>query len=240
MDNRFIREESLIGGKALEKLKKSRVAVFGVGGVGSYALEALARAGVGNLVVVDGDAVALSNINRQLIALTSTLGKNKAEVAKARIADINPDADVTAIGSFFDADTLGLFDFESYDYVVDAIDTLTAKQLLIETAYRHNTPIISSMGTGNKLDPTMFEVAKIKDTSVCPLARIMRARLKKSGIDNLKVVYSKEQPLKAKAASGTDESLLGKRSAPASISFVPPVAGLILAGEVIKDLIESI
>ncbi len=222
----FERTESLIGAAALEKLRKSRVAVFGVGGVGGYVVEALARSGVGALDLIDNDVVSETNINRQIIALHSTIGKKKTEVAAARVRDINPDVKVVTHELFFLPETAQQLDFSQYDYVVDAIDTVAGKIALIERAKGANVPVISSMGTGNKLNASAFEVADISKTSVCPLARVMRRELKKRGIQNVKVVYSKEEP---KENGG---------KVPASIAFVPPVAGLLLAGEVIKDLIK--
>lgn len=222
----FSRTERLIGKVGLEKLKKSRVAVFGVGGVGGYVVEALARSGVGALDLIDNDTVSESNINRQIVALHSTIGKQKTSVAVARVKDINPEIKVREHNLFFLPETANSFDFSFYDYVVDAIDTVSGKLALIECAKAANVPVISSMGTGNKLDPTAFEVADISKTSVCPLARVMRRELKKRGVEKVKVVYSKEEPKE------TDSNV------PASIAFVPPVAGLIIAGEVIKDLIK--
>ena len=230
----FCRTEMLIGSQAVERLRNKRVAVFGLGGVGSYAAEALVRAGVGRITLVDDDVIAESNLNRQLYALHSTLGKAKTDVAKSRILDINPDCDVNALKLRFDNNTAQNFDFALFDYVVDAIDTVTSKLLLVELCNRVNTPIISCMGTGNKLDATAFEVADISQTSVCPLAKVMRRELKKRGIERLKVVYSKEQPITPEQFEQTS-----KRQTPASISYVPSVAGLILAGEVIKDLIRD-
>ena len=227
------RTENLIGKAAIEKLRGARVAVFGIGGVGGYVVEALARAGVGALDLVDNDKVALSNINRQIIALHSTVGEWKTEVAANRIKDINPEITVRTHNLFFLPETAAQFDFSGIDYVVDAIDTVSGKIALIEHAKEQNIPVISSMGTGNKLNPTSFEVADITKTSVCPLARVMRRELKKRGIDHVKVVYSKEEPL----SSGEVNEETGK-AIPASISFVPSVAGLIIAGEVIKDLIK--
>ena len=233
MEQQFSRTARLIGESAVNILKNSSVAVFGVGGVGSFAAEALARAGVGRLCLVDNDTVNESNINRQIIALHSTLGQKKAQAAAERIADINPNADVTAVCEFYDSTTAESFDLSCFDYVIDAIDTVTSKLLLIENAKKCGTPIISSMGTGNKLNPSLFEIADIGKTSVCPLARVMRRELKNRGIYKLKVVYSKEKPRKPK----TDEPIPeGKRQIPASISYVPSVAGLMLAGEVIMDL----
>ena len=222
----FERTESLIGAAALEKLRKSRVAVFGVGGVGGYVVEALARSGVGALDLIDNDVVSETNINRQIIALHSTIGKRKTEVAAARVRDINPDVKVVTHELFFLPETAQQLEFSQYDYVVDAIDTVAGKIALIERAKGANVPVISSMGTGNKLNASAFEVADISKTSVCPLARVMRRELKKRGVENVKVVYSKEEP---KENGG---------EVPASIAFVPPVAGLLLAGEVIKDLIK--
>ena len=222
----FSRTRQLIGDEAIEKLNKARVAVFGVGGVGGYVVEALVRSGVGALDLIDNDVVSESNINRQIIALHSTIGQYKTKVAQARAKDINPDVKICTYEKFFLPETADEFDFSRYDYVVDAIDTVSGKLALIERAKAHNVPIISAMGAGNKLDNTAFEVADISKTSVCPLARVMRRELKKRGIEHVKVVYSKEEP---KSNSG---------DAPASIAFVPSVAGLILAGEVIKDLIQ--
>lgn len=223
----------LIGDDGVEKLKKARVAVFGVGGVGGYVAEALARSGVGALDLIDKDVVSESNINRQIIALHSTVGRKKTEVMAERVKDINPAIQVCVHDIFYLPETANQFDFSGYDYVVDAIDTVSGKIALIEQAKRANTPVISSMGAGNKLDPTAFEVADISKTSVCPLARVMRRELKKRGIENLKVVYSKEIPLPSKYM---DEET-GK-AIPGSISFVPSVVGLIIASEVVKDLIK--
>ncbi len=224
MDNRFSRTELLIGKESIEKLNKSKVAVFGIGGVGSYVVEGLARAGVGSFILVDKDEVDITNINRQIIATTKTVGRPKVEVAKKRILEINPEAKVEIYQEFFLPETKGILD-ESIDYIVDAVDTVTAKIELIVRANKLNIPIISSMGTGNKLDPSKFEVTDIYKTSVCPLAKVMRKELKIRGIKKLKVVYSKEEPIKQE-----------ERGVPASISFVPSVAGLIIAGEVIKNL----
>ena len=222
----FSKTESLIGKTALERLKNCRVAVFGIGGVGGYVVEALARSGVGSLDLIDNDVVSESNINRQIIALHSTIGKQKTEVAAARVKDINPEIKVSVHNVFFLPETAESFNFSLYDYVVDAIDTVSGKLALIEKAKAANVPVISSMGTGNKLNGAAFEVADISQTSVCPLARVMRRELKKQGIEKVKVVYSKEEP---KEVGG---------SVPASVAFVPPVAGFIIAGEVIKDLIK--
>ena len=229
----FSRTALLIGKEGVEKLKNSRVAVFGVGGVGGYVVEALARSGVGALELIDKDTVSTSNINRQIIALHSTVGRLKTEVMAERVKDINPDCKVSVRNLFYLPETAEEFDFSSYDYVVDAIDTVSGKIALIEQAKKANVPVISSMGAGNKLDATTFEVADITKTSVCPLARVMRRELKKRGIEHLKVVYSKEEPLPS--ALIDEES--GK-AIPGSIAFVPSVVGLIIAGEVIKDLIK--
>ena len=231
----FSRTEMLIGKDALEKLNKCRVAVFGVGGVGGYAVEALARSGVGTIDVVDSDVVDVTNINRQIIATSKTVGRKKVEVAKERINDINPNCKVNAYDVFYSDETRNLFDFDSYDYVIDAIDSVSSKLDLILACKEHNVPVISSMGAGNKLDPTKFEVDDIYKTSVCPLAKVMRRELKKRGVESLKVVYSKEEPI---ASEQTETPSPGKRSVPGSIAFVPSVVGLIAAGEVIKDLIK--
>ncbi len=228
----FEREELIIGKEKIEKLKNKKVAIFGIGGVGSYVVEGLARAGVQNFVLVDNDVVAISNINRQLIALHSTIGMDKVEVAKNRILDINPSANVEIRKEFYSKDTNDWLD-NSIDYIIDAIDTVSSKLDLIEQAKKLNIHIISCMGTGNKLDPTRFEITDISKTSVCPLAKIMRKELKNRGIKNVKVLYSKEEPIKA-IVEGEENG----RHAPGSISFVPSVAGLIIAGEVIKDFIK--
>lgn len=226
----FSRTELLIGKENVEKLNKSKVAVFGIGGVGSYVVEGLARAGVGKFVLIDKDKVDITNLNRQIIATHKTVGKSKVEVSKERILDINPNAEVEIYEEFFMPESEGILD-ETVDYIVDAVDTVTAKIELVIRADKLNIPIISSMGTGNKLDPTRFEVTDIYKTEVCPLAKVMRKELKSRGIKKLKVVYSKEEPVKAMQKEE------GKKQPPASISFVPSVAGLIIAGEVIKDLI---
>lgn len=223
----FSRTEQLIGANALDKLKNARVAVFGIGGVGSYVVEALARSGVGILDLVDNDVVAESNLNRQLVALHSTIGFPKVEVAAKRVKDINPDIQVYCHQCFYLPEEADKFPFSEYDYIVDAIDTVKAKISLVEEAQKVGTPIICSMGTGNKLDPTRFEIADIAKTSVCPLAKVMRLELRKRGIHHVKVLYSKEEPVN-----------VGSRT-PASIAFVPSVAGLVIAGEVIKDLISQ-
>lgn len=223
----FSRTERLIGKDALEKLKNSNVIVFGLGGVGSYTVEALARAGVRRITVVDKDCVDITNINRQLYALHSTVGRPKSELAKTRILDINPECKVTAIQKMYLPENEAEFNLDTFDYIIDAIDCVTAKISLAESAQKYNIPIISSMGTGNKLDPTQFKISDIYKTSVCPLCKVMRSQLKKRGIKKLKVLYSEEAPRKD-----------GERT-PASISFVPPVAGLIIAGEVIRDIIKQ-
>ena len=235
MNNQFLRTEMLIGKDAVEKLNNSRVAVFGVGGVGGYVVEALSRAGVGNIDIIDNDTISVSNLNRQIIALNSTVGKNKVDVLKARLLDINPNLKVETYKCFFTRNTE--FDFSKYDYVVDAIDTVVSKLELIIRAKSANVPIICSMGTGNKMNPTMFEVADISKTSVCPLAKVIRQELKKRRIKKVKVVYSKEIPLKPIVTEDMDVETKGGRIAPASNSFCPAVAGLIIASEVIKDLI---
>lgn len=229
MQNQFERTELLLGHEAIEKLKNSKVAVFGAGGVGGYAIEALARSGIGAIDIIDNDKVSLSNINRQIYALHSTVGEYKVDVAARRIADINPDLKVRTHKIFFMPENANEFDFTEYDYVIDAIDTVTAKIELVMKANLAGVPIISSMGAGNKLNPTIFEVEDIYKTSVCPLAKVMRYELKRRGIKELKVVYSKEKPIKPTSAA---------ERIPASCAFVPSVAGLIIAGEVIKDLTE--
>lgn len=226
------RTEILLGAESIKKLEKATVAVFGIGGVGGFAAEALARSGVGNLELIDHDTVSVSNINRQIVALHSTVGKYKVDVMKDRILDINPDINVVAHKCFYLPETAAQFDFSKYDYVVDCIDTVTGKLQLVEAAKAAGIPIICSMGAGNKLDPAAFEVADISKTSVCPLAKVMRRELKKRNIKGVKVVYSKEEPVEAKVKVQADT----RKSVPGSCAFVPSVAGLILAGEVIKDL----
>ena len=238
MLDQFSRTELLIGKEGIEKLRNSKVAIFGIGGVGSYVVEGLARAGVYNFLLVDNDEVSITNINRQIIATTSTIGKKKVEVAKERILDINPNASIEIHTDFFMPDSPELLD-ESVDYIVDAIDTVTAKIELIVRANTLNIPIISCMGTGNKLDPTRFEVADIYDTSICPIAKVLRKELKTREISSLKVVYSKEVPMKTISNEISETKGTSGRMAPGSISFVPSVAGLIISGEVIKDLIGS-
>lgn len=237
-DERYLRTEMLIGDEALNKLKNARVALFGIGGVGGYALEALVRAGVGEIDVVDSDCVALSNINRQILATEETVGKLKVDVAEQRAKSINPEVKINKFPIFYLPETASVFDFTNYDYIIDAIDTVSGKMELIKRADGAGVPIISSMGTGNKLNPCAFEVADIYKTSVCPLAKVIRSLCKKAGIKHLKVVYSKEQPLTPLAVEGAESKGTAGRTSPASISFVPPVAGFILAGEVIKDLIK--
>jgi len=237
MGSEFTRTERLLGADAMKKLAGSRVAVFGVGGVGGYVVEALARSGVGALDICDNDTVAESNLNRQIIALRSTIGRAKVDVAAERIMDINPDCRVTIHKVFYLPETRDQFDFSEYDYVVDAIDTVAGKLELIVQAKEAGTRIISSMGAGNKLDPTAFRVADIYDTTVCPLARVMRRECRKRGIDKLKVVYSTEEALTPGENGFPDETAgTSRRSTPGSVAFVPSVAGLIIAGEVIKDL----
>ena len=223
----FERTKNLIGEVALEKLANSRVAVFGIGGVGGYCAEALIRAGIGEIDLIDNDTINATNINRQIVALHSTVGQYKVDVMKARALDINPNIKINTYKTFFSDETINEFDFSKYDYIIDAIDSVKSKLLLIETAKKLNIPIISSMGTGNKLDPTKFEIADISKTSVCPLARVIRIELKKRGIKNLKVLYSKEPPIKTNLKT------------PSSISFVPPAAGLIIASVVVEDLIKQ-
>ena len=248
MLNQFSRTQLLLGQEGMEKLYRARVAVFGIGGVGGYTVEALARSGVGTLDLIDDDKVCLTNLNRQIFATRKTVGQYKVDVAEQRILDINPDAVVHTYKTFYSPDTAEQFDFTLYDYVVDAIDTVTGKLELVEQAEKAGVPIISSMGAGNKLDPTAFEVADIYETSVCPLARVMRRELKKRGIKKLKVVYSKEPamtPIDDMAIScrancicppGTERTCTQRRQVPGSNAFVPPVAGLIIAGEVVKDI----
>lgn len=226
MENQYRRTEMLIGEDGVNRLRQSSVIIFGVGGVGSYVTEGLARAGIGSITVVDKDCIDITNINRQIPALHSTVGRPKAEVIAERIRDINPECRVVAEECFFLPDTADRFDFSEYDHVIDAIDNVTGKIALAEKAFREGTPIISSMGTGNKLDPTAFRVADIEKTRVCPLARVMRHELRKRGVHGLKVVYSEEEPVKT-----------GSRT-PGSVSFVPSVAGLIIAGEVIRSLLR--
>ena len=235
MKDELLRTAMLLGEEAVSRLQKARVAIFGIGGVGGYTLEALARSGVGQLDLIDNDTVSRSNINRQILATQSTVGMAKVEAGKNRVLDINPDCLVRTWQVFYTPETADQFDFTQYDYIVDAIDTVTGKLQLIQRAHECGTPVISCMGTGNKLNPWAFEVSDISKTSMCPLARIMRKELGKRGIKHLKVVYSQEEAL---SPTGWEEEAkaLGKRQIPGSVSFVPGAAGLILAGEVIKDL----
>jgi hypothetical protein len=230
-ENQFERTALLLGKASVEKLAEKRVAVFGVGGVGGFVCEGLVRAGIGAIDIVDKDTVALSNLNRQLIALHSTVGKNKVDVLEERLKDINKNLIIKKYKCFFLPETSETFDFREYDYVVDAIDTVTGKIELILKAKEAGVPIISAMGAGNKLDPTAFQVSDIYKTSVCPLARVMRRELKKRGVEKLKVVYSKEEPIKPQFEEGEEV-------VPGSVSFVPPALGLIIAGEIVKDLIR--
>ena len=250
MLNQFSRTELLLGKEAMDKLAKSRVAVFGIGGVGGYTVEALVRSGIGAIDLIDDDKVCLTNINRQIYATRKTVGRYKVEVAAERIAEINPDTVVTTYKTFYMPETSAQFDFTQYDYIVDAIDTVKGKLELVENANKVNVPIISSMGAGNKLNAAGFEVADIYKTSVCPLARVMRTELKKRGIKRLQVVYSKEKPIapiedmaiSCKAhcicPPGTARKCTQRRQVPGSTAFVPSVVGLIIAGEVVKDLTE--
>lgn len=248
MLNQFSRTELLLGNEGIEKLAKSRVAIFGIGGVGGYVVEALVRSGLGAIDIIDDDKVCITNLNRQLFATRKTVGKQKVDVAKERILDINPDVYVRTYQTFYTPQTENEFDFSQYDYVVDAIDTVVGKLSLIEKAKAAGVPIICAMGAGNKMDPTKFEVADISETSVCPLARVIRTELRKRKISGVKVVYSKEIPIKPKedtaisckyhcvCPSGTVRKCTAKHQIPGSNAFVPPVVGLIIAGEVIKDL----
>lgn len=251
MLNQFSRSQLLLGEEGINKLKEARVAVFGLGGVGGFVIEALARTGVGAFDLIDDDKVCLTNLNRQIIATRKTVGKYKTEVMKERILDINPKADVQVHQCFYLPETAHEFDFTKYSYVVDAIDTVTGKINLVMQAKEANVPIISSMGTGNKLDPTQLEVSDIYKTTMCPLAKVMRKELKKRGIEKLKVVYSKEKPIKpiedmsiscranCICPPGAERKCTDRRAIPGSVAFVPSVAGLIIAGEVIKDIINK-
>ena len=234
----FSRTQLLLGKDAMEKLNKATVAVFGLGGVGGYTVEALARSGVGHLELIDHDTISITNINRQILATHSTVGMDKAEAARLRVLDIDPNIQVTARKEFFTPDTAKNFDFTKYDYVVDAIDTVTGKLALVQAAQAANTPILCCLGTGNKLDPTKFQITNITKTSVCPLARIMRKECAKRGIKHLKVLFSTEDPIPTDPASIDEELPEGRRALPGSVAFVPSVAGLMIAGEVIKDLIK--
>ena len=235
----FSRTRLLLGNTAMDKLKNAHVAVFGLGGVGGYVVEALARSGIGALTLVDHDTVSTTNINRQILATHDTIGRSKSDAAAMRVKAIHPDCVVHALHKFYGPDTAAEFDFTQYDYVVDAIDTVTGKLALIAAAKAANTPILCCMGTGNKLDPTRFEVTDISKTSVCPLARIMRKECAKRGIKHLKVLFSTEDPIPSDPdAISLEELPEGRRALPGSVAFVPSVAGLIIAGEVIKDLIK--
>ena len=238
MLNQFSRTEILLGSNAMDKLKNSKVIVFGIGGVGGYVVEALVRSGIGTIDIVDNDTVSLTNLNRQIIATWSTIGKNKVDVMEVRMKDINPDVIVNKHQCFYLPETAERFDFSQYDYVIDAVDTVSAKIDIVMQAEKAGIPVISSMGAGNKLNPAAFEVADIYKTSVCPLAKVMRRELKKRGVKKLKVVYSKEIPLKPAENEDIRKENEKTRQAPGSIAFVPSVAGLIIAGEVIKDLVE--
>lgn len=234
MITQFARTELLLGREATDKLQRSRVAVFGIGGVGGCVVEALSRAGVGTLDLIDNDVVSLTNINRQIIALHSTIGKAKTEVAAERAKDINPNIKINVNNTFYLNENKENFHFNEYDYIVDAIDTVSGKISLVEQAFAADVPIISAMGAGNKLDATAFEVSDISKTEICPLAKVMRRELRKRGIKHLKVVYSREKPL----SPSTSEEESSRRQLPGSVSFVPPVVGFIVAGEVIKDLLK--
>ena len=239
--DRYSRTRFLLGQNAMDKLKNAHVAVFGVGGVGGYVAEALARSGVGALTLVDHDTISLSNVNRQILATTDTVGKDKVTVAAERVLAINPQIRVNPRKTFYLPETAAEFDFSEYDYVVDAIDTVTGKMMLIQAAQAANTPIISSMGTGNKLDPTSFRVGDIRDTSVCPLARIIRKECKKRGIGKLKVVWSEEDPIDCKLSPDDPawaELPEGRNALPGSVCFVPAAAGMVIAGAVIRDLVK--
>lgn len=236
IQEQFARTELLLGTKAMEQLEKARVAVFGIGGVGSFAAEALARSGIGHITLVDGDEVSTTNINRQLIATLDTVGQMKTEVMKERIGKINENAEVEVFSEYYKEDS-SFIDFSQYSYVIDAIDMVSSKLLLIERSKKENVPIISCMGAGNKLDPTLFRVADISETTVCPLAKVMRKECKERGLQNFKVVYSLEPPLKPSHAK--EELAPGKRQIPGSVAFVPSAAGLILASEVVRDLCKE-
>ncbi len=239
MQEQFSRTQALIGEEGLTRLQKSRVAVFGIGGVGGYVVEALVRSGVGAFDLIDNDTVAPSNLNRQIIATVDTVGRDKVDVMRERILSINPKAKVTVHKCFYLPETAEQFDFSDYDYVVDAVDTITAKIDIVMRAQAAGVPIISSMGAGNKLDPTAFQVADIYKTSVCPLAKVMRRELKKRGVQKLKVVYSTEPAIASRISEeGAEQLAQGKRAIPGSVAFVPSVAGLIIAGEVVKDISE--
>lgn len=250
MQNQFSRTELLLGDNALSTLSKTRIAIFGIGGVGGYTAEALARSGIGSFDLIDDDKICLTNINRQIIATYKTVGRYKTEVMKERILDINPKADIRIHQCFYLPKTRSQFNFQEYDYVVDAVDTVTAKLDIIVQAQTAGTPVISCMGAGNKLNPSMFEVSDIYETSVCPLAKVMRRELKKRNVQNLKVVYSKEKPVQPAGDTlagckancvcppGTTRKCSKRRAIPGSVAFVPAVAGLIIAGEVIRDILH--
>lgn len=235
MNQQYERIALLFGEEKIEELQKKTVAVFGVGGVGGYVVEALARSGIGSFVFIDNDTVSITNLNRQIIATHATIGRSKVEVMKERVLSINPEAKIETYQTFFLPETADLWDFTKYDYIVDAIDTVAGKIELVVKAEQAGTPIISSMGAGNKIDPTRFEVADIYKTSVCPLAKVMRHELRKRNVAKLKVVYSKEEPLVPQALAIQSN----KRTTPGSVAFVPSVVGLIIAGEIIKDLIRG-
>lgn len=236
MLNEFSRTELLIGEEGMKRLENARVAIFGIGGVGGHVMEALARSGIGNLDVIDDDTVSVTNINRQILATQKTVGRYKTDVAKERILEINPKACVFTHKTFFLPENADQFDFTKYDYVVDAIDTVSGKICLAERAQKAGVPIISSMGAGNKMNPAAFQVADIYETSVCPLAKVMRRELKKREIKKLKVVYSQEKPLVPRESE--EQMTSRRRQIPGSVAFVPSVAGLIIAGEVVKDLLN--
>ena len=238
MPDQYSRTRLLLGSEGVDRLRNAHVALFGLGGVGGYAAEALARAGIGHIDLIDNDTVSLTNLNRQMLALHSTLGQYKVDAAAARIRDIDPTIEVRTFKTFYLPETANQFDFTRYDYVLDAIDTVTGKLALVQAAKAANVPILCSMGTGNKLDPTRFQIADISKTTVCPLARIMRKECAKRGIKHLKVLFSTEDPL-CPGLPDTEELPEGRRALPGSVAFVPSVAGLIIAGEVIKDLVKE-
>lgn len=247
MLNQFSRTELLLGENAMNRLAEARVAVFGIGGVGGYTVEALVRSGIGAVDLIDDDKVSLTNLNRQIIATHKSIGEYKVDVMRERILDINPDCRVVTHKCFYLPETKQQFDFSQYDYVVDAVDTVTAKLQLVQEAQEYHVPVISSMGAGNKLDASAFEVADIYETSVCPLAKVMRRELRKRGIEHLKVVYSKEEARKPKAFGDYGDGLseaehegVQRRAVPGSVAFVPSVVGLIIAGEVIKDVVSPV
>jgi len=239
MPDQFSRTRLLLGDEAIEKLSHAHVAIFGIGGVGGYVAEGLVRSGIGTFDLIDSDRIAMTNLNRQIIALHSTIGRYKTEVMKERMLDINPAAAVNVRNCFYLPETAGDFDFTQYSYVVDAVDTVTAKLLIITRSKEANVPVISCMGAGNKLDPAAFQVADIYDTTMCPLAKVMRRELKKRGIEELKVVFSTEKPLKPEADDSEEqESDGGRRAVPGSTPFVPPAAGMVIAAEVVRDLLR--